>query len=641
MKKLLIILIASFSFLFISNVRAYSTTNPTNFTDNDFIIVNTFGLTKEEIKEYTTSFPMGTASQDTIVNSIILLRNYYLENLASTYDYYFISIYSDNGDLTGRSGVYGVWLSVFNEEELASSKNIMANSTLYSQVTSLNFNQLSNSSIKNVFITHNGTSVSKMTNYLIYQGLVRANESSPTSFIKMSRYYETNYSFDVYLSDSNDTYTFSKFTYNDTTYNPGEFLFNTLESNDINIVKSSEPKLQYKNSFVSNENYNVIGKITNEFDLFENDFVTKTKNIKFKLQYGANDFLKENIPIFSRFKIYGKRDEDSQWYDFQEYLNNNDFVSMEILENKFDYSENMLADASITFQLNFSNIEDFDVVCPVYRYFKIEFYFDNLNNGYIYTADNLNNSNWYKTDKFLESYKFYYFPSNYKYAFITSNNEYNKGKIFYPTNAVKNEFINLQGQYYDFKNKIFTMPIYNNTYENDDYYSYLEFEFNDQNNILVLNRAVGRYEYINYYSDSIIDDFKLYTEAGFNITSLLLFQKNFGFTLFPTDYINSELTYFYVPLEYNVYFTNEEDLVINKSDGDITISIKDSNNNFESEITIDKDNNIYNNLNDLNINSNFGDYFKYVYDCLINSDIGRYITLLIIFSFVILIIIAA
>ena len=68
MKKWLILLISLFNILIgINSVNAYSTTSPTNFTDNDFIIVNTFGLTKEEIKEYTTSFPMGTANQDTIV----------------------------------------------------------------------------------------------------------------------------------------------------------------------------------------------------------------------------------------------------------------------------------------------------------------------------------------------------------------------------------------------------------------------------------------------------------------------------------------------------------------------------------------------------------------------------------------------
>ena len=79
-----------------------------------------------------------------------------------------------------------------------------------------------------------------------------------------------------------------------------------------------------------------------------------------------------------------------------------------------------------------------------------------------------------------------------------------------------------------------------------------------------MNRAVGSYIYESWYNTTFLEHWN---------ESLFL------------DYISiSEDTYFYVPIGYNVYFTNNTNITINTSNGNINIDIENSKNDYENNI---------------------------------------------------------
>lgn len=558
LKKFLILLgVCLTSFLLIDNASAenltYHSDKPLEYTT----MTNTIDLSDEEV---TTLMKKANYTDD-LIERYLIIRNYALQNNQSGkyyfvnpgdssifyYDRIFINMSYENInqgwiEVTYASGLNQIWY------------NIQSN---YSSYTYYQFNGSTsnpNSSTSGWFASN--------TLFLTYN---TKNNIIDSNNYQLNYFYETNMKGQLKYKKGAFGGT-SDIIIDDVTYSINDTLPITLENgyHSLRSYGPVEPELQYKTGFTSSESYSVLGKISNNFSISDNKFILDFKNYKFKLQFGSNDFTEENIPVFSHYKIFGLNRGTNTWEKLDKYFDNN-FFKLDIIETTYDYSENMLADASITMQLNFnSSDEEIETFNTLYSKIKLEFYLENTQNGYIYCYDNLSSSNWEDTPKFLEDYIYYYFPSNYKYAFISSNNNINEGKIYFPTNSINNELVKLQGQYYNLEKHNFSFPIVTNLYLNDDYYSYFDFYFNDTENILLLNRAVGSYIYESWYNTTFLEHWN---------ESLFL------------DYISiSEDTYFYVPIGYNVYFTNNTNITINTSNGNINIDIENSKNDYENNI---------------------------------------------------------
>ena len=147
-------------------------------------------------------------------------------------------------------------------------------------------------------------------------------------------------------------------------------------------------------------------------------------------------------------------------------------------------------------------------------------------------------------------------------------------KVFRRLYLVNNDLIKLQGQYYNLSNKTFSRSIPNFIYDQDDYYSYFEFSFNDSQNILVMNRILGGKSYQDWYNPDAITNWL----ALININKIY-FEEN---------------SYFYAPIGYNVYFTNDTNIKVITSQGEITIDIENSKNDYESKADNNTTSNIFN-----------------------------------------------
>ncbi len=350
-------------------------------------------------------------------------------------------------------------------------------------------------------------------------------------------------------------------------------------------IKDIEPQLNFKANFISNselDEFKEIGKVSVEFSELDKN-ILYDNSLKIKLQFGSNDFTRENIPVFSHFKIYGRSSNEEQWKEISEslkqpidYLDDNTILYADhtpyVIDSSYDYVENSLADTSITFQIDFVDLNyiDLESTDPLFKYWKIEFYFDNTQNGYLYLYDTLEYSSWTRTIRFLNDYIFYNFPSNYKYAFIVSpNSDIQEGRVYFPTNFINNDLIKLQGQYFNLKSKKFSRPVSYNLYLEDTYYSYIDYLYNINDDIFLLNRALGSKDIYFYYGN----DFNPYLDGPIILHEFL-----------NNVYHSTEVSYFYVPIGYNVYFTNNTNLIINSSNGEINIDIENSKNNYESKI---------------------------------------------------------
>ena len=595
MKKLLISLTILFSlFICVNSVSAY-TTATYHSTSDDWVYINTLNMTQEEISVYSEKYvSYDTSATETAIKRILAARDYYNTYYSDKYSYYIITANM------AQSSPW-IYLFVFNEFPYSSyylEAPYVVNGTGYLNYNSIHFRfDNSDTSLYKLFYTSNGTKFSERPSY--ENNVLILNNSSSSSLKYLSNYYETNYSFDVRLNPDKGTGTayYDVFYYDDKVYQNGDILFNTLEKNNMNIVKENKPTLKYKTGFVSSEAYNVLGKVSVEFSETDTN-IYKYKKSQFKLQFGSNDFSKEYIPVFSHYKVFGKRSgtwtelsEEQLKFPYGEDENGNviyDDRRLVTIDTTYDYSEGMLADASITFEINYSNLVDTSTTDPIYTDWKIEFYFDNTDNSYIYVYDTLDSSTWTDTAKFLEDYIYYYFPSNYKYAFIVNETENNcKGRIYFPTNFIKNDLVKLQGQYYSLNEKKFGKPIITSIYENDNFYSYFDFNFNDDNYILSLNRILGGKNYSNYYNQDTI--------TGILEAFLMMWDKNIAIT---STFYNTENAYFYVPIGYKVYFTNNSNINVITSNGSITIDIDNSKNEYESRVdedvpTLDNDDSFF------------------------------------------------
>ena len=573
MKKWLIFLISLFNILIgINSVSAKTETATYKFTSDKNAIINTYNMTNEEIKNYTSTYKVASDSiTNRIADNFIKLREYYENNYKSKYDYYIIINYLN------YSGGY-FQLFAFNEDSINQKLGNMINSSSYYKILAVNFFNLSANKFESVYLDNNNKFKTSSSTYNTY--VYSGGDTNSFNINYQSTYYETNYNMDISLSSTgHNSIVYDSFTYDSKIYYPNDFLFNTMTSNELNRLKDTKPKLTYKTGFTSSEAYSVLGKVSVDYSLVDNVDIYKNNWQQVKLQFGANDFKKGNIPVFSHFKLYGRYNSSDTWKSADDYIDKG-YIDIQIVDTTYDYSEGMLADASITLQVNYNftdenegNIEEL-----LYHYYKLEFYLDNTQNGFIYCYDNLNNSKWEDTAKFLEDYIYYYFPTNYKYAFITSEKNQNDGKIYFPTNSVNNDLIKLQGQYYNLSNKTFSRSIPNFIYDQDDYYSYFDFSFNDSQNILVMNRILGSVTYENWYNSAFLEGWNFLTGPLYwgTLTSV------------------SENSYFYAPIGYNVYFTNDTNIKVITSQGEITVDIENSKNDYESKVDNNNTNNIFN-----------------------------------------------
>ena len=573
MKKWLIFLISLFNILIgINSVSAeelkYDQTKPFEH----LTMTNTINLSDEEV----TTLMKKANYTDEYITKYLLRRNYALQNNKSG-KYYFVNpgnIYNLASDrifinLSSENIKQG-WIEISNSRDGASTNiyyNIESNDGYtyytydYSTTPSTNSSKWFASNNKLFQFTYN-------SNNVIYNGY---------NSMCLSYFYETNMKGQLSYKKGALGGT-SDIIVDDVTYPINSMLPITIEDG-YHSLKDTKPKLTYKTGFTSSEAYSVLGKVSVDYSLVDNVDIYKNNWQQVKLQFGANDFKKGNIPVFSHFKLYGRYNSSDTWKSADDYIDKG-YIDIQIVDTTYDYSEGMLADASITLQVNYNftdenegNIEEL-----LYHYYKLEFYLDNTQNGFIYCYDNLNNSKWEDTAKFLEDYIYYYFPTNYKYAFITSEKNQNDGKIYFPTNSVNNDLIKLQGQYYNLSNKTFSRSIPNFIYDQDDYYSYFEFSFNDSQNILVMNRILGSVTYENWYNSAFLEGWNFLTGPLYwgTLTSV------------------SENSYFYAPIGYNVYFTNDTNIKVITSQGEITIDIENSKNDYESKADNNTTSNIFN-----------------------------------------------
>ena len=580
MKKLLISLTVLFSlFLGINSVSAYTTATYYS-TSDDWVYINTLNMTQEEINVYSEKYVSYNASAtETAIKRILAARDYYNTYYSDKYSYYIITANM------AQSSPW-IYLFVFNEFPYSSyylEAPYVVNGTGYLNYNSIHFRfDNSDTSLYKLFYTSNGTKFSERPSY--ENNVLILNNSSSSSLKYLSNYYETNYSFDVRLNPDKGTGTayYDVFYYDNKIYQNGDILFNTLEKNNMNIVKENKPTLKYKTGFVSSEAYNVLGKVSVEFSETDTN-IYKYKKSQFKLQFGSNDFSKEYIPIFSHYKVFGKRSgtwtelsEEQLKFPYSEDEEGNiiyDDRRLVTIDTTYDYSEGMLADASITFEINYSNLVDTSTTNPIYTDWKVEFYFDNTDNSYIYVYDTLDSSTWTDTAKFLEDYIYYYFPPGYRYAFISSEEETSSGRIYFPMNHYNNEAVRFRGYNYDYSKNMVMTDLSRGIAENDNYYMYFDFDINNNDKkCAVLSRKMGSL-YFTYYDPDFLNNY---------------------LKLFPDEYLiyNSEMSYFYAPIGVKVTFSKSlnDVITIHTPDGVINNDSNDIYDRNDYDISKNEDN---------------------------------------------------
>lgn len=580
MKKLLISLTILFSlFICVNSVSAY-TTATYHSTSDDWVYINTLNMTQEEISVYSEKYvSYDTSATETAIKRILAARDYYNTYYSDKYSYYIITANM------AQSSPW-IYLFVFNEFPYSSyylEAPYVVNGTGYLNYNSIHFRfDNSDTSLYKLFYTSNGTKFSERPSY--ENNVLILNNSSSSSLKYLSNYYETNYSFDVRLNPDKGTGTayYDVFYYDNKIYQNGDILFNTLEKNNMNIVKENKPTLKYKTGFVSSEAYNVLGKVSVEFSETDTN-IYKYKKSQFKLQFGSNDFSKEYIPVFSHYKIFGKRSgtwtelsEEQLKFPYREDEGGNiiyDDRRLVTIDTTYDYSEGMLADASITFEINYSNLVDTSTTDPIYTDWKIEFYFDNTDNSYIYVYDTLDSSTWTDTAKFLEDYIYYYFPPGYRYAFISSEEETSSGRIYFPMNHYNNEAVRFRGYNYDYSKNMVMTDLSRGIAENDNYYMYFDFDINNNDKkCAVLSRKMGSL-YFTYYDPDFLNNY---------------------LKLFPDEYLiyNSEMSYFYAPIGVKVTFSKSlnDVITIHTPDGVINNDSNDIYDRNDYDISKNEDN---------------------------------------------------
>lgn len=285
---------------------------------------------------------------------------------------------------------------------------------------------------------------------------------------------------------------------------------NYYDENTIIFEKKiSLNNLKLKNSFNSGTNAYGMSKIIWNINA-STDVSAKDGIINFKLQYGANDFTNKNIPIFSHYKIYGMNSYESGWTD----ITNDERFYFDDFIYEYYTLEGVATETILTNTLHIPSD-----MC-IYENIKVEFYFDNTNNFYMYVFDDLDDSSWEDMQYYFENYMYYEFPSDKKYAFIShASNSNNTGKVFVPYNHIINTNALFGAYIYDLNEKRVLRKLVEREFEEHDYYYYYDFDFSfDNNEVLLLQRKTGTNEKIGFYlpSDYIVE----FANESENITIL-------------------------------------------------------------------------------------------------------------------------
>ena len=342
---------------------------------------------------------------------------------------------------------------------------------------------------------------------------------------------DNNYNFDIYLknayclsyekSSSSELYEFNNklqsfvYIYTDlfnnvlsltgskyTIYYSDEKVMKGLLGNEVNTLK-------LKNSFNSGTNAYGMSKVIWNINA-STDSQAVDGTINFKIQYGANDFTNANIPIFNNYKIYGYNEFESGWTD----ITDDERFYFDDFNYEYYTLEGTATETILTSTLNIPSD-----MC-VYEQIKVEFYFDNTNNFYMYVFDDLISSTWDDLQYYFENYTYYEFPTDQKYAFIThKENNKNVGKLYVPYNDIINPDSLFGAYIYDLQYKSVSRKLQEMPFEEHDYYYYYDFEFSfDNNEVLLLQRKTGTNESVGFYlpSDYIVE----FANSDENITIL-------------------------------------------------------------------------------------------------------------------------
>ena len=278
---------------------------------------------------------------------------------------------------------------------------------------------------------------------------------------------------------------------NYTIYYSDDNVLKGLLGNEINTLK-------LKNSFNSGTNAYGMSKIVWDINA-STDSQAVDGILNFKIQYGANDFTNKNIPIFNSYKIYGMNSYESGWTD----ITNDERFYFNDFSYEYFTLEGTATETVLTSTLNIPSD-----MC-VYEKIKVEFYFDNTNNFYMYVFDDLYSSEWQDLESYFKDYIYYEFPTNKKYAFIShSNNISNSGKLYVPYNDIINPDSLFGAYIYNYNKRSITKKLLEQEFYDYDYYYFYDFTFSfDNKEVLMLQRKTGTNEKVSFYvpSDYIVE----------------------------------------------------------------------------------------------------------------------------------------
>lgn len=265
------------------------------------------------------------------------------------------------------------------------------------------------------------------------------------------------------------------------------------ENGDILLPSSPYDDLTLKKTFNSGTNAGAMGKIVWDINAY-GDIAAMDGLLPFKIQYGSNDFTIKNIPKFSSYKIYGSNSFESGWTDI---TNDERFYFDDFNFEKYTL-EGSLTETIMTSTLNIPSD-----MC-VYENIKVEFYFDNTSNFYLYTFDDMTtnfNESWSDVEYYFNDYIYYEFPKNTRYAFISSKTIDNiKSKIYFPFNFSGNSEILFGAYIYDYNKNSVMNSINDKSFKDNSYYSYFDFNYTLSNGeILFLERKINTEETPYFY----------------------------------------------------------------------------------------------------------------------------------------------
>lgn len=274
--------------------------------------------------------------------------------------------------------------------------------------------------------------------------------------------------------------------------NKGEILNEGEEFPTYKDVAEPYDNLTLKKTFNSGTNAPVMGKITWDINAY-GDIKAMDGILPFKLQYGANDFKISNIPKFTSYKIYGSNSFESGWEDITK--------DERFYFDDFKYEKYTL-EGTLTETIMKGILHIPSDMC-VYENIKVEFFFENTVNFYLYAFDDMTtnfNEGWSDVEYYFKDYIKYDFPKNTRYAFISSKvKEDIKDKIYFPRNYSKNEQALFGGYLYNYKENYVMNSIKEESFKDNDYYSYFDLDFNLANNEIVFLERKTNTDEIPYF----------------------------------------------------------------------------------------------------------------------------------------------